>query len=67
MVSSFDPTKQAQEVNFSKKLNSPKHLDLYFNNLVVVLDFNNLVIEKVKTQKLKLDEKLNFRENLKDK
>ena len=56
-----DPTKQAQEVIFSRKSHSPKHPDLCFNSLIV---------EKVKTQKylgLKLDESLNFREHLKDK
>ena len=56
-----DPTKQAQELIFSRKSHSSKHLDLYFNGLVV---------EKVKTQRhlaLKLDEKLNFKEHLKDK
>ena len=61
MVFNPDPTKQAQEVIFSRKSHSPKHPDLYFNSLVV---------EKVKTQKhlgLKLDEKLNFKEHLKDK
>ena len=36
-----DPTKQAQEVIFSRKSHPPKHPDLYFNSLVV---------EKVKTQ-----------------
>ena len=49
-----DPAKQAQEVIFSRKSHFPKHLDLYFNSLVV---------EKVKTQKhlgLKLDEKNEF-------
>ena len=35
-----DPTKQAEEVVFSRKSHSPKHPDLYFNNLAV---------EKVKT------------------
>ena len=61
MVFNPDPTKQAQEVLFSIKLRYQKHPGLYFNSLVV---------EKVKTQKhlaLKLDEKLNFREHLKDK
>ena len=61
MVFNSDPTKQAQEVIFSRKSHSPKHPDLYFNSVVV---------EKVKTQKhlgLKLDEKLNFKEHLKDK
>ena len=53
-----DPT---QEILFSRKSHSPKHPDLYFNRPVV---------EKVKIQKhlgLKLDEKLNFKEHLKDK
>ena len=56
-----DPTRQAQGVIFSRKSHSPKHPDLYFNSIVV---------EKVTTQKhlgLKLDERLNFREHLKDK
>ena len=56
-----DPTKQAQEVFFSRKSYSPKHAHLYLNSLVV---------EKVKTQKhlgLRLDEKLNFKENLENK
>ena len=55
-----DTTKQAQEVIFSRKSYSPKHPDLFFNKLVV---------EKVKIQKhlgLKLDEKLNVKEHLKD-
>ena len=30
-----DPTKQAQEVIFCRKINSQKHPDLYFNSLVV--------------------------------
>ena len=42
MVFNSDPTKQAQEVIFSRKSHSPKHHDLYFNSLV---------IEKMKTQK----------------
>ena len=61
MVFNPDPTKQAQEVIFSRKSHSLKHPDLYLNNLV---------FEKVKTQKhlgLKLDEKLNFKEHLKGK
>ena len=61
MVFNPDATKQAPEVIFSRKSHSPKLPDLYFNSLVV---------EKVKTQKhlgLKLDEKLNFKEHLKDK
>ena len=61
MVFHPDPTKQAQEVIFSIKSHSPKHRDLYFNSLAV---------EKVKIQKhlgLKQDEKLNFKEHLKDK
>ena len=51
MVFNPDPTKQAQEVIFSRKSHFPKHPDLYFNSLVV---------KNVKTQKhlgLKLDEK----------
>ena len=61
MVFNPDPTKQAQEVIFARKSHSPKYPDL---------NFNNLVAEKVKTQKhlgLKLDEILNFKEHLKDK
>ena len=45
---------------FSRKSHSPKHPDIYFNSLIV---------EKVKIQKhlgLTLDEKLNFREYLKE-
>ena len=52
-----DLTKQAQEVIFSRKSHSPNHSNLYFNSLLV---------EEVKTRKLKLDERLNFREYLKD-
>ena len=61
MVFNPDPAKQAQEVIFSRNSHSPKHPDLYFNSLVV---------EKMKIQKhlgLKLVEKLNLKENLKDK
>ena len=61
MVFNPYPTKQAHEVTFSRKSHSPKHPNLYFNSLVV---------EKVETQKhlgLKLDEKLHFKEHLKDK
>ena len=61
MVFNPDLTKQAQEVMFSRKSHSPKHPDLYFNNIVV---------EKVKTKKhlgLKLDERLNLKEHLKHK
>ena len=58
MVFNPDPTKQAKEVTFSRKSHSPKHRDLCFNSLVD---------EKVKTQKLKLNERLNFREHLKNK
>ena len=61
MVFNPDPIKQAQEIIFSRKPNSLKHPNLYFNSLVV---------EKVKTQKhlgLKLDERLNFTEHLKGK
>ena len=56
-----DPTKQAQEVVFSKKPRESFHPNLYFNKFVV---------EKVQTQKhlgLKLDKKLSFKEHLKDK
>ena len=56
-----DPTKQAQEVVFSKKPQESFHPNLYFNKFVV---------EKVQTQKhlgLKLDKKLSFKEHLKDK
>ena len=35
MVFNPDPTKQAQEVIFSRKSHSPKHPDLYFNSLAV--------------------------------
>ena len=61
MVFNPDPSKQAQEIIFFRKSHSTKQPDLYFNSLVV---------EKVKTQKhlgLKLDERLNIREHLKDK
>ena len=51
MVFNPDLTKQAHEVIFSRKSHSPKHLDLYFDSLVVE----------------KLDKKLNFKEHLKDK
>ena len=56
-----DPTKQAQEVVFSKKPRESFHPNLYFNKFVV---------EKVQTQKhlgLKLDKKLSFKEHLQDK
>ena len=49
-----DPTKQAQELPFSKKPEESFHLNLYFNKFVV---------EKVQTQKhlgLKLDKKTKF-------
>ena len=42
MVFNPDPINQAQEIMFSRKSDSPKHPDLYFNSLV---------LEKVKTQK----------------
>ena len=59
----FNPNriKQALEVIFSRKLYSRKHPYLYFNSFV---------IEKVKIQQnlgLKLDERFNFREHLKNK
>ena len=56
-----DPTKQAQEVIFSKKPQEFFHPNLYFDKFVV---------EKVRTQKhlgFKLDKKLSFKEHLKDK
>ena len=56
-----DPTKQAQEVAFSKKPQESFHPNLYFNKFVV---------EKVQTQNhlvLKLDKELCFKEHLKDK
>ena len=61
MAFNTDPTKQAQEVAFSKKLWESFHPNLYFNKFVV---------EKVQTQKhvgLKLDKKLSFKEHVKDK
>ena len=51
MASNQDPTKQAQEVVFSKKSQESFYPNLYFNKYVV---------EKVQTQKhlgLKLDKK----------
>ena len=57
-----DPTKQTQEVTFSKKTPQESfHLNLYFNKFVV---------KKVQSQKhlgLKLDKKLNLKEHLKNK
>ena len=61
MVFNPYPTKESHKVIFSIKSHSPKHPDLYLNSLAV---------EKVKTQNhlgLKQDEKLNFKEYLKDK
>ena len=61
MVFNLDPTKQAQEVVFSKKRQEHFHRNLYFNKFVV---------EKVQIQKhlgLKLDKKLSFKEHLQDK
>ena len=61
MVFNPYPTKESHKVIFSVKSHSPKHPDLYLNSLAV---------EKVKTQNhlgLKQDEKLNFKEYLKDK
>ena len=43
MVFNPDPTKQAQEVNVSRKWQSPKHPALYFNNAVA---------EKLKAQNI---------------
>ena len=59
MIFNPDPSKQAQEVVFSKKRNQPNHPDLYFNELKV---------KRVSAQKhlgLVLDEKLNFNLHLK--
>ena len=56
-----DPTKQAQEVIFSRKLNKPHH---------PLLKFNNLPVQNASSQKhlgLVLDEKLNFESHLKEK
>ena len=61
MVFNPYPTKESHKVIFCIKSHSPKHPDLYLNSLAV---------EKVKTQNhlgLKQDEKLNFKEYLKDK
>ena len=61
MVFNPDSKKQVQEVIFSSKSYSSKHPDLHFNKLVV---------KKLKTQKhleLKIDNRLNFREHLKEK
>ena len=59
MIFNPDPSKQAQEVVFSKKRNQPNHPDLYFNESKV---------KRVSAQKhlgLVLDEKLNFNLHLK--
>ena len=56
-----DPTKQAQEVLFSKKCQEYFHLNLYFNKLVV---------EKVQTQKhlgLNPEKILSIKQHLKKK
>ena len=56
-----DPTKQAQDVIFSRKLNKPHH---------PLLKFNNLPVQNASSQKhlgLFLDEKLNFESHLKEK
>ena len=55
-----EPTKQVQEVAFSKKTQESFHPNLYFSNFVV---------EKVQIQKylgLKLDKKISLKEHLKD-
>ena len=54
-----DPSKQAQEVIFSRKIKKPSHPDLVFNN--------NLVIQFPYQKQLGmfLDDKLNFGEHLK--
>ena len=54
-----DPSKQAHEMIFSKKINKPVHPDL---------SFNQLPVERVVSEKhlgLVLDEKLNFNSHLK--
>ena len=55
-----DPSKQAQEVIFSRKIQKTCHLSIYFNNKSV---------KQVPSQKhlgLILDNKLNFQEHLKN-
>ena len=55
-----DPSKQAQEVIFSRKLQKISHPSIYFNNIP---------IEQVSSQKhlgMILDAKLNFQENIKN-
>ena len=55
-----DPSKQAQEVIFSRKIQKTCHLSIYFNNKLV---------KQVPSQKhlgLILDNKLNFQEHLKN-
>ena len=54
-----DPTKQAQEVIFSKKKNKPYHPDLIFNQTNVKRTSSH------KHLGLLLDEKLNFKEHVK--
>ena len=56
-----DPTKQAQEVIFSRKLKKPLHLSIKFNNVPV---------QNASSQKplgLILDDKLNFKSHLREK
>ena len=56
-----DPTKQAQEVIFSRKLNKPHH---------PLLKFNKLPVQNASSQKhfgLVLDDKLDFESHLKEK
>ena len=56
-----DPTKQAQEVIFSRKLKKPLHPSITFNNVLV---------QNASSQKhlgLILDDKLNFKSHLKEK
>ena len=45
MVLDPDPNKQAQEVNFSRKLHFSKYPDFYYKSC------SNLAVEKLKTQK----------------
>ena len=56
-----DPNNQAQEVNFSRKLNKPNHPSLNFNNTVVIQSTTHKHVGII------LDAKLHFPEYLKDK
>ena len=56
-----DPSKQAQEVIFSRKLNKPDHPSLNFNNTVVIQLTTHKHLGMI------LDTKLDFQEHVKDK